>query len=82
MPRSILLELAFGRDFLARCLCHTPTEPTNGKPAPFFVADIYYDRYNDPKKYTSDHNLTEKKKGGVKLSVLFARAVKIRGLKN
>ena len=41
-------------------------QPTNGKAASFFFRSRYvHDRYNDPKKCKSDHNLSEKteKKG-------------------
>ena len=38
-------------------------QPTNGKPVSFFFVERY-DRYNDPKKYKSDHILSEKKERG------------------
>ena len=55
--------------------------PTNNWEAPLFCFAFFferYDRYNDPKKYKSGHNSSEKKKKRRALC-LFAYAVQIRG---
>ena len=41
-------------------------QPTKGKPVPFAFIFLFkrYDRHNDPKKYESDHYLSEQKKNG------------------
>ena len=55
--------------------------PTNEKLAFFFTFLLErYDRYNDPKKHKSGHNLSEKKKRKKRRALrLFAYAVQIRG---
>ena len=57
-------------------------QPTNGKPAfyfsPFLLSERH-DRYNDPKTYKSNHNLSEKKNHKRQASHLRAHAVQIRG---
>ena len=58
---------------------HAPTNQWKACSPPFFFGSFErYDRYNDPKKYKSDQNLSEKHGGG-RLSVLFAHAVDTRG---
>ena len=57
--------------------------PINGKPAFFYFNRMTegYDRYNNPKNYKSDHNLSEKKqkKNKYRFSIFLYVLLKIRG---
>ena len=76
MPRSILRNWMWFFDTVL--IMH---QPTNGNQA-LFLCFLFerYDRYNDPEKYKSDRNLSEKKEKKRGLAFrLSAYAVQIRG---